>query len=136
MCFNQTEFGQRIKELRKISRMTQEQLSEELNISVEQLRKMECGCRGTSIDLLISIAGYFNVSTDYLLRDEIEEQEPRIIQISIQENGWNPYYGNCTGSFQTFRRPDSRYGQGKRRYREGLPPVLRVPSARHIPYVK
>ena len=67
MCFNQTEFGQRIKELRKISRMTQEQLSEELNISVEQLRKMECGCRGTSIDLLISIAGYFNVSTDYLL---------------------------------------------------------------------
>ena len=67
MYFNQTEFGQRIKALRKGGGHTQEQLSEKLNISVDQLRKIEYGERGPSIDSLISLAVFFDVSTDYLL---------------------------------------------------------------------
>jgi len=67
MYFNQVEFGKRIRELRRTGGLTQEALSEELNISTDQLRKIECGSRGPSLDLLISLAVYFDVSTDYLL---------------------------------------------------------------------
>ena len=87
MYFNQIEFGKRIRELRRVNGLTQEQLSEELNISVEQLRKMECGSRGTSFDLLISIAAYFDVSTDYLLmgRDYMNLHSRRRLENVLQE---------------------------------------------------
>ena len=87
MYFNQVEFGQRIRELRRKTGLTQEQLSEELNISVEQLRKMECGSRGTSFDLLISIAVYFDVSTDYLLmgRDYMNLHSRKRLESVLQE---------------------------------------------------
>ena len=38
------------------TKMKQEALSEELNISTDQLRKIECGSRGPSLDLLIALA--------------------------------------------------------------------------------
>lgn len=62
-----TAFGTRLSTLRKAQRMTQEKMAEELNISLEHLSKMERGKRKPSIDLVIDIACYFHVSTDYLL---------------------------------------------------------------------
>ena len=46
---------------------TQEELAEALNISLEHLSKMERGKRKPSIDLIVAMACYFHVSTDYLL---------------------------------------------------------------------
>ena len=42
-------------------------LAEKLNISTSNLGKLERGLQGVSIDLLIEIGFFFNVSTDYLL---------------------------------------------------------------------
>lgn len=67
MQFDQADFGQRLREIRKRNGLTQEQMSEELNISTDQLKKLEYGSRGPSIDLLISIAVWSGVSTDWLL---------------------------------------------------------------------
>ena len=50
--------------------MTQEELAEALNISLKHLRKMERGKRKTSIDLIVAMACYFHVSTDYLLMEK------------------------------------------------------------------
>jgi len=75
MYFNQVEFGQRIRELRRTGGLTQEALSEELNISTDQLRKIECGSRGPSLDLLIALAAFFDVSTDYLLMGKSIDKE-------------------------------------------------------------
>lgn len=47
--------------------MTQEEMAEALNISLEHLSKMERGKRKPSIDLVVAMACYFHVSTDYLL---------------------------------------------------------------------
>ena len=87
MYFNQVEFGKRIRELRRKTGLTQEQLSEELNISVEQLRKMECSSRGPSLDLLIFLAVYFDVSTDYLLmgRDYVNLHSRKRLEGVLQE---------------------------------------------------
>ena len=57
----------RLQTLRKAQGMTQEELAEALNISLEHLSKMERGKRKPSIDLIVAMACYFHVSTDYLL---------------------------------------------------------------------
>ena len=86
MYFDPVEFGKRIALLRKAHGLTQESCSEELNISYEHLSKMERGQRTCSFDLLLEIAGYFNVSTDYLLTgrdyERIETREKLLDIIS------------------------------------------------------
>ena len=65
--FDATEFATRLSNLRKAQGMTQEAMAEALNISLEHLSKMERGKRKPSIDLVVAMACYFHVSTDYLL---------------------------------------------------------------------
>ncbi|WP_315322911.1 helix-turn-helix domain-containing protein [Stomatobaculum longum] len=67
MYFDITEFGARLKDLRTTRGLTQEKLAEELGISWDHLCRVERGNRSCSIDLIIEIAVYFGVSTDYLL---------------------------------------------------------------------
>ena len=67
LYFDATEFAARLSTLRKAQGMTQEEMAEALNISLEHLSKMERGKRKPSIDLIIAMACYFHVSTDYLL---------------------------------------------------------------------
>lgn len=67
MYFNQVEFGQRVKALRKKEGYTMQQMADELNISYEHYKKIENGTHGCSIAILLDISTYFDVSTDYLL---------------------------------------------------------------------
>ena len=67
MYFNQMEFGQRIKELRTLKGLTQEELAEEVSVSYEHMNKVERGKHGCSLDLLLELSAFFEVSTDYLL---------------------------------------------------------------------
>ncbi|MCD7818045.1 MAG: helix-turn-helix domain-containing protein [Clostridiales bacterium] len=67
MDFNTEQYGKRLRELRQLRGLTQEELAEALNISLDHMRKMEKGKRTCSIDLLVEIAAFFYVSTDYLL---------------------------------------------------------------------
>ena len=67
MYFNQKDFGQRIRELRRIQGKTQEELAADMNISYDHIKKIEMGIRACSIDLLLEFSTYFDVSTDYLL---------------------------------------------------------------------
>lgn len=67
MCFDTKAFGVRLKDLRTTRGLTQEKLAEELGISWDHLCRVERGNRSCSIDLIIEIAVYFGVSTDYML---------------------------------------------------------------------
>lgn len=85
MYFDQTEFGKRLKTLREEKRLSQEQAAEELNISVVHYRCIERGTRGCSIDLLLDIASFFHVSTDYLLLGRCADREHTIRKLeSVQ----------------------------------------------------
>lgn len=65
--FAQIELGLRIKSLRTEKGLTQEKLAESLGISVEYVGKIERGKRTPSLDLVIAMAKFFHVSTDYIL---------------------------------------------------------------------
>lgn len=61
-------FGQRIKELRKSYKYTQDQVAKKLNISVAALSRYETGSfEPKSISLIVDLAFLYNVSTDYIL---------------------------------------------------------------------
>ena len=87
MYFDQEAFGKRLKELRNIKGMTQEELAEKLNISREHLGRIERGKYGCSIDLLIELSFTLNASTDYLLlgcRPEREQDPRQLLQVISQ----------------------------------------------------
>ncbi len=74
MYFDPEQYGKRLRELRLLHGMTQEELAEELHISLDHMRKMEKGRRTCSIDLLVEISVYFKVSTDYLLTGKVSDR--------------------------------------------------------------
>lgn len=53
MYFDANDFATRLQTLRKALGMTQEELAEALNVSLEHLSKMERGKRKPSIDLIV-----------------------------------------------------------------------------------
>lgn len=61
------ELGNRIKKLRKQSNLNQAQLARILNVSPALISAYELGDRKPSLELLVSLAATFKVSTDYLL---------------------------------------------------------------------
>ncbi len=62
-----TTFPKRLKKLRKLKNLSQEELAFNLDISRTHLSNLEAGNATPSLNLLISIANYFNCSYDYLL---------------------------------------------------------------------
>lgn len=57
----------RIKELREDSDLTQKQMSSVLNCSQQVYSNYELGQRDIPTDILIKLAKYHGVSTDYIL---------------------------------------------------------------------
>ena len=62
--------GARLQELRKKTKHTQQSLADELGVSVRTITFLEAESREPSMALLMKLADYFNVSTDYLLGKE------------------------------------------------------------------
>ena len=63
--------GDRIKEARKKNGLTQEQLAERLDVSVEFVGQIERGLKLPSMQVFIKIVEVLKVSADYLLRDSV-----------------------------------------------------------------
>lgn len=59
--------AQRLKQLRKENKLKQEDLGNLINVTKTQISDIENGKKSTSIENLVVLAEYFNVSIDYLL---------------------------------------------------------------------
>ena len=60
-------YFKRLEELRKDSDLTQLQVAEHLHLKREVYRRYEKGIHEPPVWVIISLAGYYNVTTDYLL---------------------------------------------------------------------
>ena len=68
--------GKRIKELRNEKGITQSELSNYLGLTPKMISFYELEQRFPPQDIIIKLADYFNVSTDYLLgRSEIRNSD-------------------------------------------------------------
>ncbi|MED1302643.1 transcriptional regulator [[Bacillus thuringiensis] serovar konkukian] len=81
--------GEKIKELRKNSKITQEQLGNAIGVSKMAISYFEKGKKSPGRESLEKIADYFEVTTDYLLGrsedPELNEEEDK----AVSEEGKN-----------------------------------------------
>ncbi|MCI9554076.1 MAG: helix-turn-helix transcriptional regulator [Oscillibacter sp.] len=68
-------FGARLKSLRKERRVYQREMGDLLGVTLQHYQKIEHGDVNISVLTLCTLAGYFEVSTDYLLGLS-EERKP------------------------------------------------------------
>lgn len=64
---NYSNFGENLKQLRKSRDLTQKALGAKVGLSKAVVSKYENGMGYPSFDVLVRIAQYFGVTTDYLL---------------------------------------------------------------------
>lgn len=62
-----SEFGENLKKLRTARDLTQQELGAKVGLSKAVVSKYENGLGYPTFDVLIRIAAYFGVTTDYLL---------------------------------------------------------------------
>lgn len=60
-------FGNRLRGLRKAANLTMNELADKICVSKSSINMYERGEREPSIDTLICMADYFNVTLDYLV---------------------------------------------------------------------
>ena len=65
--------GEKIAVLRKQNGWSQEDLAEQLQISRQSVSKGESGASIPDLDRIVKLSALFGVSTDYLLKDEIQD---------------------------------------------------------------
>ncbi len=68
-------FAEKLFSLRKESELSQEELSEKLGVSRQAVSRWEMGTAEPSAQNLLELSKLFGVSVDYLLKDELGENE-------------------------------------------------------------
>lgn len=69
------QIGERICERRKQLHLTQEQLAEMMNVSIQMISNLERGNKAIKIENLIRISEILKVSTDYILFGEFSNRD-------------------------------------------------------------
>lgn len=69
MSYTTENVGKRIRQCRKQLGLTQEQLSEKINIAPNYLGQIENGIRGVNLTNLVKIANALGITFDYLMSD-------------------------------------------------------------------
>lgn len=64
---NLSKISEKLKQLRLSKNVTQKQLAEYLNVTTVTVQRFEYGDRRPSLENIIKLCTYFNVSSDYLL---------------------------------------------------------------------
>ena len=65
------EIGERIRQARKAANMSQEKLSEALNISLSHMSDIENGKTNLGLEIFMNITEVLQVSADWLLRTDV-----------------------------------------------------------------
>ena len=73
--------GKRINAVRKDRGLTADRLSEMCNINATYLRQIEGGVKMPSLSVFTDICKALKISPDYLLQDELEENEISTIRV-------------------------------------------------------
>lgn len=72
------DFGKKLRRLRESAGLNQTELAQAIGLresSKGYVSEIESGKKIPPAETIVRIAGYFNVSTDYLLRDDMPMQE-------------------------------------------------------------
>lgn len=78
--------GNKIRELRRASNLTQEQLAAALNISAQAVSKWEMGASYPDMSMIPTLAAFFRVSLDELFDFDVKNVDKEIEEICLEHN--------------------------------------------------
>lgn len=84
-------FSEKLYELRRKACLSQEQLAEQLGVSRQAISKWEAGKAMPESSTLISISNYFNVSLDYLVKEDYYAADEAVIKENTQAKKHSRY---------------------------------------------
>ena len=84
--------GNKIRELRRRSNLTQEQLAASLNISAQAVSKWEMGASYPDMTMIPIIAAFFKISLDELFDFDVKNIDEEIEKIRLEYNKY--FWGN------------------------------------------
>ena len=102
--------AQRIMELRKQRGWSQEDLSEQMDVSRQSVSKWESGASVPDLEKILKLSQLFDVSTDYLLKDNIAElpQSPADTPVSREPMPRNVSTAEAENYLALVRRASTR----------------------------
>lgn len=106
--------AEKIMELRKKQGWSQEQLGEQLDISRQSVSKWESGASIPDLDKIVKMSQIFSVSTDYLLKDEIESPEGNLQTDTDSDREAENGYGALNGRSVTLEEANKYMDMAKR----------------------
>lgn len=77
------EIGNRISERRKALHLTQENLAEQMDISVQMVSNLECGRKSIRVENLIKLSKILDISCDYILTGKRTENDTNTLSAKI-----------------------------------------------------
>lgn len=78
------EIGKRIQGRRKQMGLTQEQLADKMDVSIQMVSNLERGNKAIRIENLIKLSEILNISTDYILtgKETTEDMQALTVQMA------------------------------------------------------
>ena len=86
------EFQQRLYELRRKAGLSQEGLADLVGVSRQAVQKWEAGASKPDLDNLAALAGYFQVSLDYLITGKEPERVPPPPSTTVIHHYYRPCF--------------------------------------------
>ena len=83
--FDLCKVGDRIQQCRKSRGYTQEQLAEEMNVSIQMISNVERGNKAIRIDNLVNLSRILHVSTDYLLTGKYNAEDTSLVALKLSK---------------------------------------------------
>ena len=84
MYYDPKECGLRISKLRQEFGTTQQQMADNLHISLDYYRALESGRRSASLELMVAMSLTFEVSLDYLILGRMKSSDSQRIQRDLE----------------------------------------------------
>jgi len=100
------DLGQRIVYLRNLKEISQSELAIAINLNRSVLNRIENGTRPVRDIELVSLADYFNVTTDYLLGRKVKDNLNVAAHIDIE--GFNPKQRKDIKEYVEFKKSQYR----------------------------
>ncbi len=115
-----SKFSDKFKELRKSRNLSQQQLADYLHTSKSSVNMYERGEREPGLEMLETIADYFNVDMDYLMgKSEIANQAlSSVLLPNANEQELLTIYRNVNEDGQDYIMQTARMVEGTERYRK------------------
>lgn len=79
------EIGERIFIRRRSLKLTQEEVAEKMNVSIQMISNLELGKKAIRPENLIKISSILNISTDFILKGEETEESNNSLNEKISQ---------------------------------------------------